>query len=694
MSTGLEVTIGRCQIKNNYSNNAPKLHAEGLSPIPCSGKQPVVNDWSKFSDEPMTYEELDLYVEQYPNHNVGLVLGQVVCVLDIDTDNPDVIASAPPSPIVRYGRKGLVLFYKANFMPTEKAADVPIDFLNHGCQVIVHGRHPKGAMYKLEQNVPWDQLPELTPSDLKRVQDACRKAGVKREIKLVNGEMTGSGRNDQLIIMCWAKANEGVEMAQAVDELLACEAGSWFRDSTEPHRGKNPRKSAEKMYKKALDKVGEVPELIIDLKPKVAIEAIPYPEPTGIIKLFRDYCDVKAKYSQDILGLGGGIALMSVLSGNRVVSQFGKYTITPNLYIFNLAESGFGKETCQNILSELLGPRGLLGASSYKSGRSLIENLPKQQVRLDMSDECSSFIKTMASPEDFKSEQVEIYSSLFSKASTYYEGISTVGNQKSGSCHQPHVSFLGSTTPTGFRESVTSSMASKGLLPRFIIFYGVERGDLRQFFDYNQTKELKSELLKFVNNFLKLYPLVESDENDFFDANQPFCGKIWDPKLIPPTQEAMDLFLKLERDIHDYTGNNDLTSIERSFYERFVEIGLKLALIAAVSQGMNKVGAEHVQWGYDVVKTSWEASKSLYALALSENENQRYMRRVEEIVLKNDGWMSRTDLYRKTSFIRGGSRQRDDVIKQLLEEGTFLSQKESAQTFKKPLTQYIHRTKV
>jgi hypothetical protein len=75
---------------------------------------------------------------------------------------------------------------------------------------------------------------------------------------------------------------------------------------------------------------------------------------------------------------------MGVLLSNKICSQIGPFTVTPNIYVLNLGKSGSGKDAGQKINSRLLSGSNLMGSGAYKSGVAWVSDFPRQQEILYM----------------------------------------------------------------------------------------------------------------------------------------------------------------------------------------------------------------------------------------------------------------------------------------------------------------------
>lgn len=103
-----------------FADTAPKYWNVGLPAIPLMEKQkrPAINRWQLFADTFPTADEQRVWLETFPNGNIGLPMGPSsgLVALDIDTDDPVVLRVLedilPKSPWTRIGKKGMVRVYR------------------------------------------------------------------------------------------------------------------------------------------------------------------------------------------------------------------------------------------------------------------------------------------------------------------------------------------------------------------------------------------------------------------------------------------------------------------------------------------------------------------------------------------------------------------------------------------------------
>lgn len=103
-----------------FASEAPHYFAQGIPVIPLHvmDKRPILRNWQKYHETMPDPDEQQAWLEQFPDANIGLVLGEQsgICVLDIDTTDEELIKLItkilPDSPWVRIGKKGMVLAFK------------------------------------------------------------------------------------------------------------------------------------------------------------------------------------------------------------------------------------------------------------------------------------------------------------------------------------------------------------------------------------------------------------------------------------------------------------------------------------------------------------------------------------------------------------------------------------------------------
>lgn len=669
-------------------SNFRRYFENGLSVIPVQfkDKRPAISKWSKYCETLPSEAEIDAW--ERGQFNVGLACGSASGIIAVDIDKDSALPLCPPSPVRRKGKKGEVRFFKySDKIQSFKKHDLGIEIFSNGSQVLLPPSiHPEGMAYQwitpdTLETLRASDLPELDPGFIARIRD----------MKIA--EPSEPGRNNKLVAMITAAHKKGKDKETIAREIFEYDRDnhhpSLFTDPTEQYRARTEEqalRAALKMVKSVTKTLGEqepirvMSEIEIESIKTPAFQFKPYPKPRGLMLDFYDACELRSAGKQDALALGGSLALMAVLASNRYVTECRGLKTCPNLYVINLGYSGFGKETPQSILNEILAESDLLGSGNYKSGTSIIMNLPKQQERLDIIDECSTILSAMGSKESYAAQMVELLSELFTKGASKYAGQTSVANgERFGAAYNPHISLLGSTTPKGFRSSVNKEVAAKGLLPRMLLFFQHEVGAYKGRQDRSALAGKMERLQETVNEFLKLEKRIDpsweaelvidcSKEKDPEYNPKPFGNK-YQPAVVKFSPEAEELWYQFEEECH-IRKSRDPESFESAFIARFAELTAKLALLDALSLGRGKIESDSFLWAREVVETQWHNAEPLFMEAHAESNLEAEIFKILNFI-KSKGMITKSELKRK--FQRVDDRIYSQAINSLIETGQIQS---------------------
>lgn len=174
-----------------FAENAPQYWAAGIPVIPLkrwnspskgAGKAPILNEWQQYGEVMPSESVRGLWLNTYPDSNIGLPFGPAsgLCAIDIDTEDETLIKAIrdalPPSPWVRIGKKGMGLIFKwqgqRNFKLRDSQNKSLVEFLGKGNQMVLPPSiHPDtGNPYVSDTNL-WEVLDliEVIPLDLENV---------------------------------------------------------------------------------------------------------------------------------------------------------------------------------------------------------------------------------------------------------------------------------------------------------------------------------------------------------------------------------------------------------------------------------------------------------------------------------------------------------------------------------------------
>lgn len=146
-------------MKSPFAQVADDLHSQGLAVIPLRPKSkiPAIKDWSKYSKELPSEEDIARWKE-IPDANIGVVLGEASGLIgldfDYDVDNMhDEIKNylSNDDTIIKKGNKGCTMFFNYSGEDTagwSVGSERVLDLLSNGTHTVVPPSiHPEGDEY-------------------------------------------------------------------------------------------------------------------------------------------------------------------------------------------------------------------------------------------------------------------------------------------------------------------------------------------------------------------------------------------------------------------------------------------------------------------------------------------------------------------------------------------------------------------
>jgi len=425
---------------NVYSTFAASFYELGYNVIPVTGKFPVTKGWSHWSKHRMSQMEFDQLVAENMSraNGIGVVCGLGVVAIDIDIDNHALIDQLPPTPMKKFGKKGVTAFYRVDgeWRSRRDTQVIPVELLAVGAQTVMPpsiypGLDIKNASLRYqwvgESDGPVDisELP-LVPDPhalYETLKSYCVKHSIVRDMRALqerNPEADRLGtetavpeygvgnRNNFLSKVAYAIACDmyidHLSEEQAAMKLLEVDrkvhgARAWFDDKEET-KGKSAEDAAREFFHRAYKKASlddeiiefnltiedtgnpeiEVPDNSVDT-PKFLYKRATTQEwqdlinEVPILLEFAKFLHSRTPDYSPCLAMGAGLSLLSILSSN--IYEFNG--IRTNLYAFNIAPTGFGKTAPQQALHQLLmatpGGEALLGFESYRSAQAIYTGL-------------------------------------------------------------------------------------------------------------------------------------------------------------------------------------------------------------------------------------------------------------------------------------------------------------------------------
>jgi hypothetical protein len=637
-----------------FKENCLAYLKAGYSVTPGRGKKPLIKEWSKYCERLPTLEEVQEWCN-FPEANIDICLGEAsgIIALDFDSIDPELIKQIeyllPDSPVERRGSKGWVRFYQYSGEPTqvlsttnsEGKKEVVLELLSTGKKVtIAPSIHPLGMPYV------WTKKPllEVNKKDLPKMPPMLF-AHLSSKIKILESNVfssvqkTESGRNSELSKLCSQLIAEQIDVDTAVQRLMDHDKEQnevpLFSDISE-NRTSIPFINASKFYVSHLESINlkrerehlhpELPvrSLIQMLGPASEIKkvvALPMPKASGTLGMIQEYIMERSFVEQPVFAMSSSLVFLATLVSRKLTFQ----NVTPNIYALNIADSGSGKDICQQSIKTLLAAanaRHLIGAATYPSEASILVNLATQPSRIDIIDEASSFLKSASSGgAAYQTGIGDLLCELYSCSNDHYLGkiLASDGGKRVGECQRPHLNILCSTTYKGLSEAINHSTLEKGLFARFLTFFGENDKPAKRI---KKAVGIPSDLIDSLQHWVKFEnPLA----NGNITNNHPAF--------------AVDITVEADRELDDCFRSFDnmrlgtgSSGILRPVAARLYQQMLKLILLSAVSNTkvgtLPKVQVNDVKFGYALTMYFYENVSKFIKDSLYENTRVRSLKKI------------------------------------------------------------------
>lgn len=682
-----------------FSDNCIQYLKKGFSVIPDSGKKPIVKDWTKYCDSQPTQEEIKEWCETIPTANIAVCMGKQsgIIALDFDEQDPDIIKIIEPllpdSPVERIGSKGFVRFFQysgeANQNvyikdPNQKNGKrIVLEVLSHGKKVtIAPSIHPKtnkpyiwskGDL--LDINVK--DLPKFPPMLIPHLQS---KLQILESTSYETNKIT-EGRNISLTNYVTKLLKQPHTVNSIVDNLVEFDKANHevplFSDNKE-QESNNENYNALMFYLNHVKYVNkkriregkplELPifnneiDILQNLNTNRKLDIIKeLPEPTGLLKEISEYILNNSYIEQPAFALSASLILLGTLASRKFLFQ----NTTPNLYLLNIADSGSGKDSCQQLIKDILfkikAGQKLLGATAYPSEASIIQNIDVSPVRLDIIDEASTFLSAATKGGNSYAQGIgDTLCELFSCSNSYYLGKSLASsNHKVGAVHRPHINLLCSTTYRGINESISITSLEKGLFARFLVFFGDNEKEGKRLFKKKPVEQDILDRLSYLYNFSN--PNVK--EGNFSKYNQPSYK-------IPLTRQANDRLTEIHKEFDKMRIEAKKDQFNKPIIARLYQQMLKIVMISAISNievdGLPVVKPNDVEFGYKLIKYYYQNIKSFVKDNMYESQREMKLNKVLNYIKQaGDEGLTNVELAQKCKFL--STNERIEYIKDLKE---------------------------
>lgn len=609
---GFESFLGDSNICVAWDANALQYLAKGYSVIPLAPRQkgPRLANWSQYCRQLMSPDTALTYNGH--NFNIGLCLGEAsgVVAVDVDTDDPELLAKIekilPLSPVKKRGAKGYTAFYKFAGQTSKSVKNdkgtAGLDFLSSGRQTVLPPSvHPSGAEYVWTTEAtlltfPKEQLPRLSETVIEQLVALFKparkieKAPIKRSLYKDVAFEEAQRALDYISPDC--PYDTWIQVGLALQQGFGQERGfdlfnRWSMKSTEKYDGfdacfkkfrsfSDPREitintlfylARQNGYSGAVDNWEETEHFIHESKgAEELIENImgfrentreqlldQVLSPCGFIAMVYEWIRKTSMYRQDLFALAGAVSIAAITYAQKFRTNTNART---NLYLLALGPTGSGKgkvcDQAQWLIANAPERYSNLLLGKIRSDAGLIDELAKRGGKAyAYIDEAGQFLRTI------KNDTATVYSraigaeltELFSRAQGEYvtAAYSSASKRPVIKIKQPCLVVFGQTVPDRLFEALTKEDFIDGFFNRFLCMEVKTDSKIPEDNpDYVMPEDYWPSDIYDFMNRLDEWTVDQQNKVNSLQANSGVVTL-----MVPPTQEAQELLTRYKNEIND-----------------------------------------------------------------------------------------------------------------------------------------------
>lgn len=369
----------------------------------------------------------------------------------------------------------------------------------------------------------------------------------------------------------------------------------------------------------------------------------------GLVGEIANWITSTAVRPQPMLSLAAAISVMGVVKAHRYATPT---DLRSNFLCLALAPTASGKEHPQQCAIRLLQAIGMQKhiMGEPVSGVGLLSGLIEaDKMGLMVIDEIGRYIANATSPMagGFQREIMDYIVKSFSKANSFLPGRQYGDSKKNPriDLENPNLCVLGSTV----REKVTDALSGRdvidGFLNRWLLFEVQKRSATQRDFKFTPPPESLIEALK---------AMIESPVQ--YDPYTMMA----EVETVHYTPEAADLM----REYSSYMQNKveSLSYPLDALYSRNNEHCGKLAMLISDNE---VITVQDVKMAIAISRHSIRSMKRFVG-EIADNQQELEYNKVRNLVAMH-GMISKTDITKRTQFILGGARRREEIIQSLLD---------------------------
>lgn len=704
---------------NPFSTVARKYIDKGYSIIPVifAEKRPAIKNWTKFSQNYASSEQLELWCAQ--KYNIGVCMGKLSNIVGIDLDNDiddihqKICSLLPETPIIKRGAKGFTKFYQYNGETSktlkykgQQIGDLLSD--NRQC-VLPPSVHPNKEPYVWDKfalcdiksvdlpKIPtetWNQINELLcPMQYKNTQyKEPTKDDIESALSCINPDESydvwlqiGMALHDYSNGAQWGaelfekwsmrgnKYNAG-EPVQKWDSFKSNNNGITIKTlfyiaKNNGYHNQNIQSVSDSEMQQILRDFVKKQQEQVRYTEKLENMQQKMLDAPGLIKQVSEYIKEVSYKEQPILALSGAIVAVGTIFAQRAQTRTG---LRSNIYCFSIGETGCGKDDPRKaikILFKYLPPDirdSLSGCPASTAG--LMSALEKTKGKtLFLIDEIGHYISAIngKASQAYSKEIIPMLTQLYSSANTTFTGFEYSQRSKDSKprvdIEQPCVCVLGSSVPSRVYGAIKKDDILDGFMTRWII---METTDI----DPKDNKNMKSfELSSGIALIETIKKIVQA-----LDKKNTFSDVIPIPHTVLPTSRAVELLeyykqLFNEQRVLETKKESDI----RYLYSRAYENLEKLSIIGAeidTKTCLPIITESSVVWAYYVVLYSIERMKMLLN-NIEKTENEQKLEIMENKIKQacSEGKISLSKFGDVCRCFK--KRERNELLDDLIETG-------------------------
>lgn len=377
---------------------------------------------------------------------------------------------------------------------------------------------------------------------------------------------------------------------------------------------------------------------------KINTRGVDLLRPPGLIGKLAEWIDSRGRKPRERLAAMAAVYAMGNIAGLRYIDD--RDRATTNLFVFNVAGSGSGKEAVVQSINEIMLHCGLSPAThgTIKSEQEITRNLTRHQAAMYVVDEIGFLLQKIKSAQKrggavYMEGVVGLLMSAYSKADgrllisgdmkedvraglrkeliqvekqmdevgekpflkSRYEAVMHQLQTLDFGLDRPFLSMCGFTTGKNFDELVDYEAAANGFIGRAILCIETETAPETRI---GWRKPEFPENLK-----IALQQIAMGGSFDMTARANARVENYGERIVIPTDRDASDMLDSIirffDRQAQDHKEKSGLEALLMRGYEQVT----KVSLILAIPEGVRTV--EHVRWAFALIKRDLEAKMRL-----------------------------------------------------------------------------------